>query len=82
MQKPKPFEKGSVEWDLFTIFFNLCKKYWEPDLNDPDGYWDGFIHDVAQLYEKKFQPFGRMLAKVLLAYLENKFKEVQKDADA
>lgn len=76
---PKPFEKGSVEWDLFTIFFNLCKRYWEPDLNDPDGYWASFIQDVAQLYEKKYQPFGRMLAKVLLAYLEQKFKEVTKN---
>ena len=82
MQKPKPFERGSVEWELFTIFFNICKKYWEPDLNDPDGYWDSFIQDVKQLYQPKYQPFGRMLAKVLLSYLENKFKEVQKNADA
>lgn len=79
MAKPKPFEKGSDEWDLFTIFFNLCKKYWDPSGRNPDEYWDGFVEDVNALYDKRFQPFGRMLARVLHDYLEEKFKEVQRN---
>ena len=79
---PKPFEKGSDEWDLFTEFFNISKKYWIPDMNDPDGYWDGFIHDVSALYNKKYQPFGRAIARVLADHLEQKYKEEKKNADA
>ena len=78
----KPFDKGSDEWDMFTVFFNISKKYWTPDYNDPDGYWDGFIHDIALLYNRRYQPFGRLLARTLSDYLEQKFKEEKKDADA
>lgn len=78
----KPFEKGSVEWDMFTYFFNISKKYWDPTEQDPDAYWDGFIHDVAFLYQPKFQPFGRILGRTLSDYLHKKFEEVQKNANA
>lgn len=77
---PKPFERGSVEWDMFTLYFNLCKKYWKPQ--NSDKYWDDLIHDFNELYEPKYQPFGRALARIFADYIENKFKEEQKNAEA
>jgi len=76
---PEPFERGSVEWDMFTIYFNLCKKYWKPQ--DNDEYWDGLIADFNMLYDPKFQPFGRELARIFVTYIEKKFKEEKENAE-
>lgn len=79
---PEPFERGSIEWEMYTAFFLISKKYWTPNMKDPDAYWDGFIHDIGALYQQKYQPFGRILGRTLSDYLHNKFEEVQKNANA
>lgn len=44
------FGKGSEEWMMFTEFWQLCQKYWNPEKND--SYWDGLVTDVDAFYKK------------------------------
>lgn len=44
------FGKGSEEWMMFTEFWQLCQKYWNPESND--RYWDGLVTDVDAFYKK------------------------------
>lgn len=44
------FGKGSEEWMMFTEFWQLCQRYWNPESND--SYWDSLVTDVDAFYKK------------------------------
>ena len=66
-------EKGTEEWQMFGDYFNLCKKYWKPTLDD--AYWDNLINDVDK-FVKKFESIGlaKQIALTFIDYQEKKAK--------
>ena len=41
------FESGSEEKLMFTEFYRLCQKYWEPMVDDIDVYWAECIREFG-----------------------------------
>lgn len=68
------FGKGSEEWMMFTEFWQLCQKYWNPENND--SYWDGLVTDVDAFYKKFSQiELSKELALSFIRSQEIKFEK-------
>ena len=68
-------EKGTEEWIMFGDFFNLCKKYWNP--NDSDEYWSDILIDSQLFYDKfKSYPMAKHMANALWNAQRDKLKEI------
>ena len=68
-------EKGTEEWMMFGDFFNLCKKYWNP--NDSDEYWTDILIDSQIFYDKfKSYPMSKHMVNALWNAQRDKFKEI------
>ena len=68
-------EKGTEEWMMFGDFFNLCKKYWNP--NDSDEYWTDILIDSQIFYDKfKSYPMSKHMVNALWNAQSDKLKEI------
>ena len=68
-------EKGTEEWMMFGDFFNLCKKYWNP--NDSDEYWTDILIDSQIFYDKfKSYPMSKHMVNALWNSQRDKLKEI------
>lgn len=68
----KKFRKGSEEWMMFTDYWQLCQKYWEPEENDE--YWEKVIRDTNDFIKKYDTKFARGIGMALLDSLEERLK--------
>ena len=68
------FKKNDKEYKMFTAFWILCQKYWEPE-EDPD-YWTKLEEDTIA-FNKDFKDIrlSSFLGVALWNYLENKIKK-------
>ena len=69
----KKFEKGSEEWKMFTEFWQLSQKYWEPD--ETESYWNEMLEDTKRFMEHYKIPFARRLCVALHNGMADKLKE-------
>lgn len=46
------FDSDSTEKRMFTEFYTLCQKYWNPETENPDNYWDHCINDFNSFANK------------------------------
>lgn len=46
------FDNDSEEKQMFTEFYRLCQKYWEPMSDDNDEYWTECIREFTEFEEK------------------------------
>ena len=67
------FNKDSPEWKMFTAYWAIVQKYYEPE--DSEAYWQGLIDELNDFILKYQGRFARELAKALQNYLEQKYKE-------
>ena len=67
------FSKDSPEWQMFTAYWSIVQKYYEPE--DSESYWQGLIDDLNDFILKYQGRFARELAKALQNYLEQKSRE-------
>ena len=68
----KKFEKGSEEWKIFTDFWELCQRHWEPE--ETEEYWQTVIDDIDTFYRNHKTLFSRKLCIALIHGLEEKAK--------
>lgn len=73
----KRFEKGSEEWQMFTDFWKLCQKYWEPE--QTDEYWECAVKEFDSFYKKYRTPYAKHLAVGMLNALEETEKGKRKN---
>jgi hypothetical protein len=66
-------ERGTEEYQLFTDYWALCKKYWI--LNDTDEWWERAINDTNRFIEKyknsKSNVFALKIGTALIDHLES-----------
>jgi hypothetical protein len=71
------FSKGSDGWELFNLYFKLCKKFANP--RDEDEWFSEMCSDFDSFTEKfkstEFSEFATMLA---VDYMEWQGKECEK----
>lgn len=72
----RKFPKGSDEWQMFTAFWKLCQKYWEPE--DDDKYWQDLIQDVNDFSAKYNNLFAKNVALAFIDTLEEWIKKDKK----
>lgn len=71
------FAKGSEEWQMFMDYWELCKKYWEPE--ESDEWWDEALKEVDKLAKKYGSTvFIRGLCMALVNELEVKHVSFKK----
>ena len=55
------FDKGSEEWQMFVEYWQMCQKFWEPEVTEE--YWQQLVKAMNDFYEKfKNIPLARKLA--------------------
>lgn len=64
----KMFAKGSVEWQMFTDFWSLCRKFWIPE--DNDQYWEDLINSTEEFNRKYNTVYSKHLSLALLNSLD------------
>ena len=69
----KKFQKGSMEFEMFTEYWKLCQKHWIPE--DKDKYWEALIQDITD-FERKYGMTGlaRKLGNALARDIEERYK--------
>lgn len=77
----KKFEKGTIEYQIFLDYWNLCQKYWIPESKDSENYnswWKDHVIKEADEFVRKHNnhPFAAYLVVALMNYLEEKTKEI------
>lgn len=64
------FSKGSKEWQMFTDFWVIAKKYWIPE--ESDEYWECLVHDVSDFSNKYPDvPLAHLVGMALLDNMEH-----------
>ena len=53
----KKITQGSEEYQMFLDFWNMCKKFWEPE--DNDEYWDDLVKAVTAFNKKHKTPYSK-----------------------
>ena len=64
----KMFAKGSVEWQMFTDYWALCRKFWIPE--DNDQYWEDLIISTEEFNRKYNTVYSKHLSLALLNSLD------------
>ena len=72
----KKFEKGTIEYQIFLDYWNLCQKYWIPE--SKESWWDDYVIKETDEFVRKHNnhPFAAYLVVALMNYLEEKTKEI------
>lgn len=71
----KKFDKGSEEWEMFSSFWKICQRFWEPE--DNDEYWDQVtksIDEFCEKHKKDNEIFAKEITFALAATLDKKYK--------
>lgn len=69
----KKFERGSIEWQMFTDYWSLCQKYWETE--DNNNYWEMVVAETNAFYKKYKTRFAKKLVLALAEELTEKWKD-------
>lgn len=67
------FNKGSVEWQMFTEFWKICQKYWE--VEETDDYWKA-LHDDAIAFGKKYDT--EFAENIMIAFMNTQDSTLKK----
>ena len=75
------FDNDSEEKQMFTEFYRLCQKYWNPVPEDSDAFWTECIREFTE-FEEKFSvinsiPFelSKNWAITITEYFDKKTKQ-------
>ena len=66
-------DSNSTEFKMFADFWNIYKKYYEPQ--ESDKYWESMVEEINAFHKKYNTDFSRALALALSNEIEMKWKE-------
>lgn len=64
------FEKGTEEYELFKDFYNYIQKYWFPEGQHNDAWWEEVLNEGNKLCEKHKTRWARMLVSTFMKRLD------------
>lgn len=70
------FEKGSEEWEMFSSFWKICQRLWDPE--DNDEYWEQVVNATDDFYNKykaNNEIFSKKITLALVGTLEERLKQ-------
>lgn len=77
----KKFEKGTIEYQMFLDYWNLCQKYWIPEPKNSENYdlwWEEHVIKETDEFVRRHNnhPFAAYLVVALVSYLGEKTEEI------